>query len=109
MGDGRRTEPYYDCLQFVDEAIRRFPWIDENRMGVTGGSYGGYMTNYIAAHSKRFKAYISQRSLANDQISYASSDETGSSAGFDSFPQVYDGKFKKICGILCWKTSTDHF
>lgn len=95
MGDGRRTEPYYDCLQFVDEAIRRFPWIDENRMGVTGGSYGGYMTNYIAAHSKRFKAYISQRSLANDQISYASSDETGSSAGFDSFPQFMMENLKR--------------
>ena len=63
MGDGRTTEPYYDCLQFVDEAIPRFPWIDENRLGVTGGSYGGYMTNYIAAHSKRFKAYISSEVL----------------------------------------------
>ena len=53
------------------------------------------MTNYIAAHSKRFKAYISQRSLANDQIMYASSDETGSSAGFDSFPQFMMENLKK--------------
>lgn len=95
MGDGRRIEPYYDCLQFVDEAVRRYPWIDGERLGVTGGSYGGYMTNYIAAHSKRFKAFISQRGLANDQIMYASSDETGSSSGFDSFPQFMMENLKK--------------
>ncbi len=76
---------YRDLMQFVDEAIRRCDWIDPERLGVTGGSYGGYMTNYIATHSDRFKAYVTQRSVASELISYASSDMQGSSRGFDTF------------------------
>ena len=40
-------------------------WIDENRLGVTGGSYGGFMTNWIVAHTNRFKAAVTQRSISN--------------------------------------------
>ena len=74
-----------DLLQFVDEAARRFSWIDRDRLGVTGGSYGGYMTNWIIGHTKRFKAAVTQRSIASEQIQYASSDMTGSSGEFESF------------------------
>lgn len=65
---------YMDILQFVDEACRRCSFIDPDRIGVTGGSYGGYMTNYIATHSKRFGAYVTQRSIVNKLIDYGSSD-----------------------------------
>lgn len=75
----------YDILQFTDEAVRRFPWIDGERLGVTGGSFGGYMTNWIAAHTSRFKAAVTQRSIANKMIQYASSDMAGSSKAFESF------------------------
>lgn len=75
----------YDLLQFVEEAARRFSWIDRERLGVTGGSYGGYMTNWIISHTKRFKAAVTQRSVANEQIQYASSDMAGSSREFQSF------------------------
>ncbi|MFR7989759.1 MAG: S9 family peptidase [Anaerovoracaceae bacterium] len=85
---------YYDCLQFVEEAARRFPWIDTERMGVTGGSYGGYMVNYMAAHSSRFKAYITQRSVASDLISYASSDMQGSSKAYQSFEEFMVNSLK---------------
>ena len=94
-GDARCGEPFEDCMCFIDAALERFPWLDRERMGVTGGSYGGYMTNYIAAHSNRFKAYISQRGLFNDQILYASSDETGSSAGYDDFRQFMQSNLEK--------------
>ncbi len=85
---------YYDCLQFVDECVRRYDWIDGERLGVTGGSYGGYMTNYMATHAKRFKAYISQRSVANDLIMYASSDMSGSSKEYESFENFMLDKLK---------------
>lgn len=75
----------YDLLQFVREACRRFDFIDPARLGVTGGSYGGYMTNWIASHSKVFKAAVTQRSIANELIEYASADMAGSSAGFADF------------------------
>src|SRR3989449_6251777 len=49
---------YQDIMNGVDEALRRYPWIDPERMGVTGGSYGGYMTNWIVSHTNRFKAAV---------------------------------------------------
>lgn len=76
---------YTDLLQAVDEAARRFDWIDGDRAGVTGGSYGGYMTNYMATHSKRFKAYITQRCVSNEMIEYACSDLHGDSSHFSRF------------------------
>ena len=78
---------YLDLLQFVEEATRRYDWIDPDRLGVTGGSYGGYMTNYIATHAKKFKAYVTQRSVSNDLISFASTDMQGSSKGYDNFEE----------------------
>ena len=85
---------YTDCLQFVDEACRVFPWIDRHRIGVTGGSYGGYMTNYMAVHSRRFKAYVTQRSVVNDLIGHASSDMQGISTGFSRFEEFMIDKLK---------------
>ena len=86
---------YTDCLQFVEEAVRRFDWIDGSRMGVTGGSYGGYMTNYMATHCSRFKAYITQRSVCNDLIGYASSDMQGQSKDYASFEEFMVHELEK--------------
>lgn len=83
-----------DFLQIVDEACRQFPWIDRDRIGVTGGSYGGYMVNYMATHCKRFKAYVTQRSVSNNLISYASSDMQGSSKGYPSFEEFMVNQLK---------------
>lgn len=89
--DGRA---YMDFLQIVDEACRKFPWIDRDRIGVTGGSYGGYMVNYMATHCKRFKAYITQRSVSNNLITYASSDMQGSSKAYPSFEEFMVNQLK---------------
>jgi acylaminoacyl-peptidase len=80
--DGRAMN---DLLQFVKEACNRYDFIDSERLGVTGGSYGGYMTNWITSHSKVFKAAVTQRSIANELIEYASADMAGSSQGFVNF------------------------
>ena len=56
---------YQDIMNGLDEALRRYPWIDADRMGVTGGSYGGFMTNWIVGHTDRFKAAVTLRSLSN--------------------------------------------
>ncbi len=81
---------YMDILQFVNEALRRFPWIDKNRLGLTGGSYGGYMTNYAATRCSLFKAYITQRSTVNRLISYASSDMQGVSKDYPTYGEFMD-------------------
>ena len=56
---------YKDLMAGVDEALRKYPWIDQNRLGVTGGSYGGFMTNWIITQTPRFKAAVSAASLSN--------------------------------------------
>ncbi|MCM1992186.1 S9 family peptidase [Oceanirhabdus seepicola] len=56
---------YKDIMCFTDEVLKKCPYIDEKRLGVTGGSYGGYMTNWIIGHTDRFKAAVSQRSISN--------------------------------------------
>ncbi len=59
------TVDYQDLMNFVDESIKRFDFIDKDRLGVTGGSYGGYMTNWIITQTDRFRAAVSQRSISN--------------------------------------------
>lgn len=56
---------YTDVMNGVDAAIKRYPWIDVDRLGVTGGSYGGFMTNWIVGHTDRFKAAVTLRSVVN--------------------------------------------
>ncbi len=56
---------YKDIMEVVDKAIESFDFIDEKRIGVTGGSYGGYMTNWIVTQTDRFKAAVAQRSISN--------------------------------------------
>lgn len=57
---------YLDIMDFVDQVLERYPDIDKDRLGVTGGSYGGFMTNWIIGHTDRFAAAASQRSTANN-------------------------------------------
>jgi dipeptidyl aminopeptidase/acylaminoacyl peptidase len=52
-------------MEFVDKAVEKYDFINEDKMGVTGGSYGGFMTNWIIGHTDRFKAAASQRSISN--------------------------------------------
>ena len=52
-------------MSFVDAALAQIDYIDADRLGVTGGSYGGVMTNWIIGHTNRFKAAASQRSISN--------------------------------------------
>lgn len=56
---------YQDLMNFTDQVIFRYPNIDVNRLGVTGGSYGGYMTNWIIGHTNRFKCAVSEKSISN--------------------------------------------
>ncbi|MBO1001333.1 S9 family peptidase [Pseudogracilibacillus auburnensis] len=65
---------YLDVMNAVDYALENFPFIDEERLGVTGGSYGGFMTNWIVGHSNRFKAAVTQRSISNWLSFYGVSD-----------------------------------
>jgi dipeptidyl aminopeptidase/acylaminoacyl peptidase len=60
--------PFTDLMAITDAAVAR-PDIDEGRTGMMGGSFGGYMANWIAGHTDRFRAIVSHASLwALDQV-----------------------------------------
>jgi dipeptidyl aminopeptidase/acylaminoacyl peptidase len=65
-----------DVLAAVDEAIASTPCLDPDRMGIMGGSYGGYLTSWIVAHDHRFRAACSERAV-NDFGSFAGTSDIG--------------------------------
>jgi dipeptidyl aminopeptidase/acylaminoacyl peptidase len=54
-----------DVLAGVDAALRRYPWIDPERLGLEGGSYGGQLTNWIVTRTDRFRAAIPSAGISN--------------------------------------------
>ena len=67
---------YRDLMTFVDTALVKIPFIDENRLGVVGGSYGGLMTNWIIGHTNRFKAAASLRGISS-WLSFSNTSDIG--------------------------------
>jgi dipeptidyl aminopeptidase/acylaminoacyl peptidase len=63
-----------DLLEAVDYALAEFDFFDETRLGIGGGSYGGVMTNWIVAHTNRFRAAVTQRCISNWLSMYGTSD-----------------------------------
>ena len=63
-----------DFLTGVDAALARYPEADSTRVGVSGGSYGGFMTNWLVATSDRFQAAVTSRSITNWESWWGSSD-----------------------------------
>jgi dipeptidyl aminopeptidase/acylaminoacyl peptidase len=64
---------YQDLMRGLDEVLRTRSWIDTERLGVTGGSYGGFMTNWIVTQTTRFKAAVASASVSNLISFYATS------------------------------------
>ncbi len=65
---------YEDIMAGVDYALENFNYIDHDQLFVTGGSYGGYMTNVIVTRTDRFKAAVTQRCICNWHSFYGTSD-----------------------------------
>lgn len=64
---------YKDCMAATDY-MESQKFINKNKICVTGGSYGGYMTNWLVGHTDRYKAAVTQRSVAYLESMYGSSD-----------------------------------
>lgn len=69
-------EDYQDLMKAVDIVIAR-GGVDSTRLGVAGGSYGGFMTNWVVGHTTRFAAAETDRSIYNWYSWYGSSDAQG--------------------------------
>ncbi len=73
-GPGWGSVDYEDCMAVTEEAVRRYEFIDGERLGVIGGSYGGYMTSWIVSHTDRFKVAVSERAVNQLVSEWGSSD-----------------------------------
>jgi dipeptidyl aminopeptidase/acylaminoacyl peptidase len=74
LGGGWGSVDYEDVMAVVDTALERFEFCDGERLGVLGGSYGGYLTSWIVSHTDRFKAACSERSVNDFYTTWGSSD-----------------------------------
>ena len=62
---------YVDVMKGIDAAILKYPYIDRTRMAAAGGSYGGYMADWLATHTDRFKAIVSHAGVYDKVSMYA--------------------------------------
>jgi dipeptidyl aminopeptidase/acylaminoacyl peptidase len=86
-GPGWGSVDYEDLMAVVDEALARFEFCDPERLGVLGGSYGGFMTSWIVSHTDRFRAACSERALNNFVSAFGSGDlDWGLKAFVGAFP-----------------------
>ncbi len=80
---------YRDLMEVVDQACER-PYVDSSRLGVTGGSYGGYMTNWMITQTDRFKAAVTMRSTCNRHNLTGTSDMVWSYASWEFGGSSYE-------------------
>lgn len=73
---------YQDIMAAADH-VAGLSWVDSDRMGVLGGSYGGYMTNWVITHTKRFKAAVTMRSTCNRMSQFGASDAAFMNGDFE--------------------------
>jgi dipeptidyl aminopeptidase/acylaminoacyl peptidase len=66
-----------DFFNGIDLAMAKYPQIDGKRLGVSGGSYGGFMSNWLTATSDRFAASVTSRSIVNWESWYGTSEAQG--------------------------------
>jgi dipeptidyl aminopeptidase/acylaminoacyl peptidase len=65
LGSGWGGVDYADVMACIETACQRFGWIDPGRLGILGGSYGGFMTSWAIGHTGRFRAACSERACNN--------------------------------------------
>ena len=89
------TVDYEQLMLFTDTVLEKYPQIDASKVGVTGGSYGGFMTNWIIGHTDRFAAAASQRSISN-WISFSQTSDIGPYFTEDQQASTYDVDPEKL-------------
>lgn len=112
---GRWGTVDFDDLMDWTDLVEKKPYIDRKRMGVTGGSYGGYMTNWIIGHTHRFAAAATQRSVSNLISMWGTSDVNwmfqlphGGKAPQDSIEVLWDRSPVKYLGNATTPTMVLH-
>lgn len=87
-------KPFTDIMMGTDFLIKKFNFIDSTRMAATGGSYGGYLVNWIAGHTNRFKALVSHAGVYNLMGQFASDMTYVRVKNYDGAP--WQGRYEQI-------------
>lgn len=97
---------YKDLMAGLDFVLGKFPFLDPERLGVTGGSYGGYLTNWVITHTDRYKAAVPVACISDILTDWATDSNPlwfESDGGFmpiDNFEKAWDMspiKYVKNC------------
>lgn len=91
---------YTDVMKGIDAAITKYPYLDKTRMAAAGGSYGGYLADWIATHTDRFKAIISHASVYDKFSMYATEELWFEEHEMQGMPWTAAENYKK------WSPST---
>lgn len=109
------TIDYDDIMEFTDLVLEKYHFIDKDRLGVMGGSYGGFMTNWIIGHTDRFKAAVSQRSISNwiskfgtTDIGYYFVDDQMSATPWNNFESLWTASPMKYANRVVTPTLFIH-
>ena len=87
-------KPFTDVMKATDYLLANYPFIDSTRMGAAGGSYGGYLVNWIAGHTHRFKALISHAGVYNLMGQFASDVTYERVKNYNGAP--WEGRYEEI-------------
>lgn len=77
-------EKDFEDIMAAADLAASWDWVDPQRMGIMGGSYGGFMTNWAISHTDRFAAACTQRSISN-QYSFAGTSDVGTLFARDEY------------------------
>jgi dipeptidyl aminopeptidase/acylaminoacyl peptidase len=68
-------KPFQDIMLGTDDLLAKFPWIDRDRMGAAGASYGGYLIDWIEGQTARFRCLVSHDGVFDPASMYGSTEE----------------------------------
>jgi dipeptidyl aminopeptidase/acylaminoacyl peptidase len=86
---------YEDVMKGVDYTLEKYPFADGTRMAAVGGSYGGYMADWIATHTGRFKAIVSHASVYDKVSMYATEELWFEEHDMQGTPWSNPGSYQK--------------
>jgi dipeptidyl aminopeptidase/acylaminoacyl peptidase len=86
-------KPFSDLMTGLDEAEKKFPFIDKTRECALGASYGGYMANWVLGHTDRFKCIVTHDGMFNPESAFGATEELWFNEWeFKGHPWDYFGK-----------------
>jgi dipeptidyl aminopeptidase/acylaminoacyl peptidase len=99
---------YEDLMKGLDFALGKYPFLDKTRVAAAGGSYGGFMVNWICGHTDRFKALISHAGVFDLVSMYGTTEELWFpewefGGPYFQDPQGYE-RFNPVEFVSKWRT-----